>query len=199
MHVFGVTGGVGCGKSTVLSMLSEDYKSYIIMADDVCKELEEYGQPGYIKLVEKFGDVILSEDGALDKRKFAEIIFSSDEARETANSILHPLTKERIIEYIELARKSKKYDFCFIEAALLIEAGYTSLCEETWYVYSSVHKRIERLMSSRGYTEDKCISIMKNQLSEDSFRENCDFILDNSYDLDYTRLQISKKLSQYLD
>lgn len=194
MHVIGITGGVGAGKSTVLEFIESECDALIIKADDVCKSLELRGQRGYKPLVDLLGECILTDDLEIDKSKMAEVIFSDSELLNKVNGILHPLTKEAIIEIIEANKNNGKYKYCFIEAALLIESGYTDMCEETWYVYVNDEERIRRLMNSRNYSRKKCLDIIKKQLSEKSFRDNCDFTVDNSYDFSDTKKQIKNRL-----
>ena len=86
--------------------------------------------------------------------------------------------KKKIAE----AEKKGIYEYVFVEAALLIEAGYDSICEEFWYVYVPEEERIKRLMSNRGYSRKKCLDIMANQLSDEEFRKHCRYVIDNSSD-----------------
>lgn len=83
-----------------------------------------------------------------------------------------------------------------LEAALLIESGYQDVYDELWYIYVNQETRYERLWKGRGYTKEKTDSIMKNQLSEEEFREHAHFVIDNSYDIANTKEQIQKILMQ---
>ena len=89
---------------------------------------------------------------------------------------------EKVKKKIAEAEKKGIYEYVFVEAALLIEAGYDSICEEFWYVYVPEEERIKRLMSSRGYSRKKCLDIMANQLSDEEFRKHCRYVIDNSSD-----------------
>lgn len=84
-----------------------------------------------------------------------------------------------------------------MEAALLIEDGYKQLVDELWYIYAGEDVRRQRLRQSRGYSEEKTESIMSRQLSEERFRENCDFIIDNSGSLEDSYRQIDRKLEAF--
>ena len=85
----------------------------------------------------------------------------------------------------------------FIEAALLIEKGYSDIVDEMWYIYSDDETRIKRLMESRGYTRKKALSIMDNQLSDADFIENSDVIIDNSGDLESAFAQVKARLEGF--
>ncbi len=85
----------------------------------------------------------------------------------------------------------------FVEAALLIECGYGALTDEMWYVYADEETRRKRLREYRGYSEERIDGIMSSQLSEEQFRESCDFVIDNSGTLAESFAQIDRKLEAF--
>jgi dephospho-CoA kinase len=194
MKVIGITGGVGSGKSTILTLLKEHFNSYIIMADDVAKETMEPGQPGYQKVIELFGDEILNQDKTINRKKLAEIVFSSPNKRIVLNSIIHPLVKKSILEKINELKIKEEYDYIFIEAALLIEDHYEVICDELWYIYVPQVLRRDRLKASRGYSDEKIDNIFHSQLSEEVYTSKCQHRIDNSQGLDFTMAQLVKLL-----
>ncbi len=99
--VIGVTGGIGAGKSSVLSYLKRHTMSRVIQADTVGRELMEPGRSVYQALVSAYGDKILKEDGAIDKQALAKIGFSSKEAQLKLNALEHGLIREEIIKRIK--------------------------------------------------------------------------------------------------
>ncbi len=80
MKIIRVAGGVGSGKSQVLSILKEEYNAHVILADEVAKRLMEPGQPVFCQVVEALGEQILGADGTIDRPRMAQIIFSDREA-----------------------------------------------------------------------------------------------------------------------
>ena len=188
----GVTGGVGAGKSTILQILEEQYDAYIIMADDVAKKLMNKGKASYRAIVKEFGEEILQTDGEIDRQKLSEIVFKDEEKLNLLNSIVHPLVKKAIVKEQKQVNKKDPDRLVVLEAALLIEAGYKELLDELWAVVVQKEIRIQRLMNDRGYTREKSESIIANQLSDDEFRANCDFIIDNSGTLEEAEEQIRK-------
>lgn len=193
--VIGITGGVGCGKTTVLEYINKKYEAYVIEADKVAHKLMEPGTITYGRICKAFGSDILDEKGAIDRKRLGNIVFCKPEALKLLNSIVHPDVKKYIIDII----RENKYEFILLEAALLIEAGYMDICDELWYIYTDDKTRIKRLMESRGYSEEKAISIIKNQLSQEEFEKHCDIKLDNSLSFQNTMKQIDKILSQRKD
>ena len=195
MYVIGITGGVGAGKSAVLSILSECVECEIIRADDVANRLKLKGQPCFQKIVDLLGEQILGSDGEIDRSLMSMIVFEDDAKRKQVEQILHPQVKRYITETIEQKKREGKIKYLFIEAALLIEDGYRQICDEFWYIYASVATRTKRLMANRGYTLQKIESIMDKQLSEEEFLKNCECVINNDGDLSKTKEEILKALN----
>lgn len=194
MKVIGITGGVGAGKSTILSILRNNTKCEIVMADDLAKSLCLPGERCYKPLVELLGNDVLLENGEINKQKMAAKIFNDEEMLSSVNSIIHPAVKEYIIEQITLYKQKDSIDYFFIEAALLIEDGYKQIVDEMWYIYTSESVRRERLKASRGYSDAKIDSILNSQLSDEEFRQNSDFVIDNSYSEQESLSQIIERI-----
>lgn len=193
--VIGVTGGVGCGKSSVVNYVEKKYGASIYKADDIGRKIMNIGEDAYNDIVATFGDEILLEDKNINREKLASIVFNNEPLLKKLNSIIHPAVEENIINSIYNAYVWEGQKLFVIEAALLIEAGYKDICNELWYVYADEQTRIERLLNSRGYTKEKCISIMNNQLSDQEFRANCNYVLDNTKDFDITKNEIEKHMN----
>lgn len=198
MKVIGITGGVGAGKSRVLEYIERKYNCQVIMADRVAHQLEEPGEKCYEELTAMLGRGILNADGSIDRLKMAGMIFADSDLLKKVNNIVHPAVKEYILQKIQDERKENRLDFIFIEAALLIEAGYDEISDELWYIYSDVGIRRDRLRSSRAYSDEKIESIIQKQLSEEEFRRHCSVIIDNSGDFGAACRQIDEKLEEYL-
>lgn len=193
----GITGGIGAGKSEILSYIGKHYKCEIYLADRVAHEVKKPGTECYRALVDLLGCGILSSDGQIDKGRMAEKIFSDSSLLEKVNGMIHPAVKVYLLEHLERARAEEEVELFFVEAALLIECGYRQLVDEMWYIYADENVRRARLKQSRGYSEEKIESIMSKQLSEQKFRENCDFIIDNSGTLADSYRQIDRKLEAF--
>lgn len=194
MYVIGITGGVGAGKSAVLSILKEEVECEIIRADDVANELKLKGNLCYDKIVELLGEEVLGADGEIDRNIMSMIVFEDDAKMRQVEQILHPAVKRYITEQIEQKKREGKIKYLFLEAALLIEDGYKQICDEFWYIYASVATRTKRLMENRGYSLQKIEAIMDKQLSEEAFRKNCECVIDNDGDLQKTKEDIFNTL-----
>ena len=190
MLVIGITGGVGAGKSSILKVLEEHCNCKIVLADDVGNKVKEPGQKCYLQVVELLGKDILNDDLTINRMKMATKIFADAKMLEQVNEIIHPAVEEYILQEIENERKKQEIDVFFLEAALLIEAGYTRYLDALWYIFSEKSVRIERLKASRGYSDEKIRQIMEQQMSDEEFRKYADVTLDNSNEFEKTFLQI---------
>ena len=194
MKIIGITGGIGSGKSEVLTYIKEHCSCRIEFADLVARRIQEPGQACYEKIVALFGKEILQENGYICREKMAEKLFADKGLLEKVNGIIHPAVKEYLLAAIEDEKKNEKFDYFFIEAALLIEEGYEKIVDELWYVYATKKVRKKRLHENRGYSAQKIISVMGKQLDENEFRKHCSFVIDNSGSLEQTYKQIDRKL-----
>ena len=151
MLILGLTGGIGCGKTAVLTILKEEYDAYIIEADRLAHELMEPGKTVYQGIVDAFGmEVLMDADidisapaegnavtdngqstvnRSIDRKKLGDIVFHDKDKLALLNSISHPLVKEEIVRRIEEQKDVGKKLFV-IEAALLIQDGYKSICDK---------------------------------------------------------------------
>ncbi len=196
LKVIGITGGVGSGKSSVLGLLRKLCSCRIMMADDIANCLKQPGQPCYQPVVSLLGEGILAEDKTIDNRKMAAVVFPDPALLKQVNAIIHPAVKAYVIQEIGAERDRGEIDFLFLEAALLIEAGYRPILDELWYVYADEKTRILRLMESRGYTEEKARGIIEAQLSEEEYRAGCDWVVDNGGSIAQTEMILKKYLNE---
>ena len=183
MMTIGITGGVGAGKSQVLTYIEENNNCKVIRADEVAHLLEEPGHKCYERIVAFLGTDILQEDKTIDKRKMAAAIFTDEKKLIAINEILHPEVKTYILEQIQQESEKQEIDFLFVEAALLIEEHYDEIVDELWYIHADIDVRKQRLMQNRNYSEQKVADIMRGQLKEEDFRKHCKEVILNNGDL----------------
>ena len=130
----------------------------------------------------------------IDKAKFAQLIYSDNEALKKVNAIVHPAVwsyvRKRIREHENVVGERAS---AAVETAIP-DAEFEDICDKTWYIYADDETRIERLMKSRGYSKEKCISIIKSQRSADEFKKLADHVIDNSGSEEETAGQIEELL-----
>ncbi len=195
--VIGVTGGVGTGKSTILSILESDYDAKIILADDVCRDLMEPGESCYQPIIDELGEEVLTDGpgSPFNRARIAEIVFNDDAKRDKINSITHPLVKEEIIRMID-QYNIEGVKYIIVESAIIIEAKYLDILDELWVVITDYWERVDRLISSRHYTIKKINEIIAAQMSDEEYISYADFVIDNSETLEYARKQIHDRLDE---
>ena len=166
MHFIGITGGVGAGKTAILSYLESNYPCRVMLADEIAHDVMEPGRDCYRKLQELFAkDQVFEADGQIDRKRMAQVLFSDEEKRLALNNIVHPAVKQYVIDEMNRERAEQKNKVLILEAALLIEEHYDEICDELWYIYTS----------------EKIDNIFASQLSESTYREVCREEIDNNH------------------
>lgn len=195
MKFIGITGGVGAGKSEILSYLGKKKGVRVMLADEIAHELMEAGTDCYKCLRQTFNDEdIWNSDGSFNREKLAKVIFSDKLKRDIMNSVVHPAVKEYVIRQQEYEKERGELSLLVLEAALLIEEHYDKICDELWYIYTSEENRRDRLKASRGYSDEKIDNIFKSQLSEEEYRKYCAVVIDNNGSVEAAFEQIDKAL-----
>ena len=180
MFVLGITGGIGAGKSLVLSIIDDEFDAYIVEADKLAHKLMLKGENAYSQIIDTFGDEILDPDSEqIDRSILGKLVLSDKEKLSRLNAIMHPAVKKYIIDDIKL-KEDAGTKLYVIEAALLIQDGYKSICDEIWYISADREVRIQRLIESRGYSREKAEAFLLNQPSDEFFEINSDKIIKNN-------------------
>jgi dephospho-CoA kinase len=200
MRFIGITGGVGAGKTQILSYLSTKPAVRVMLADEIAHELMEPGTACYERIRDCFGqeDIWLS-DGRFDRTKLAAVIFADDGKRKTLNDIVHPAVKEYVRQQAQSERRRGELRLLVLEAALLIEEHYDEICDELWYINTDSNIRRARLKESRGYSDEKVDQIFASQLSDVVYRNACTVMIDNNGPVEDTLVQIDELLRRVTD
>ena len=202
MKIIGVTGGVGSGKTELLHYIEKNYRCRILLADEASHEVMQKGGRIYEPLVALLGSSVLDSSGEINRKEMAARIFSQEELLGRVNALIHPAVREYILKAVAEEREKAAagaedaVDYFFLEAALLIECGYDAILDELWYIYTDAAVRRERLKKARAYSDEKIDNIMNEQLPEETFREKCHFVVDNSGSLEAACGQIDKRLGE---
>ena len=196
MKIIGVTGGVGAGKSAVLQYITTHYEVKVFYADTIALELQKKGGPCYQPLITLLGKECLDESLEWNRKAVANRIFQDKSLLEKVNTIVHPAVKTYLLEQFALA-EHQGVELVFVEAALLIEAGYKNVVDEMWVVCAEKEIREKRLAENRGYTAERTRNIMQHQLSQDAFLQEADVVIYNNDDFEHTIRQIRERLEMY--
>lgn len=149
--LIGLSGPIGCGKSTVARMLG-DLGGTVIDADDLARRATETGRPTLSQIRARFGDAVFSADGSLDRAALAAIVFADASALRDLELIVHPEVR-RMVETELSAATSARVPFVVIEAIKLVEGGLAARCDEVWLIECSP-KTQRRRLADRGATPE---------------------------------------------
>lgn len=196
MKFIGITGGVGAGKSEILSYLAKMPDTRVMLADEIAHELMKPGTECYAKIRTAFeADAVFCEDGTVDRMGMASVIFGDVEKREKMNAIIHPAVRSYVEEVLEEERQRGMLKLLVLEAALLIEEHYDEICDELWYIDTREEIRAQRLMESRGYSSEKVRQIFASQLAEEEYKSHCVVVIDNNGSVGETYRQIDQAVN----
>ena len=194
--VIGITGGIGCGKSVVMSLIEEKYHGAVLLTDLIAHDLMELGGANYDAILSAFGSSVLAETGKIDRKKLGDIVFGDPEKLALLNSITHPNVLKETKRRIEMQKADPDVSVVCLESALLFDTPLEDFCDTIWYIYAEEEVRIQRLIEGRGYTREHCLSVMSKQLPEEVFRQKADAVIDNSHTVEMTDRQIEQLLQK---
>lgn len=149
--IIGLTGPIGCGKSTVAGMLGE-LGAVVIDADALARQVTAPGQPTLAAIRQRFGEGVFEPSGVLDRAALADIVFADRGALRDLEAIVHPAVRTLLEERLERARREGD-PFVVIEAIKLIEGGLAERCHEVWLIDCPLDVQRERLIA-RGMAPD---------------------------------------------
>ena len=159
--ILGITGKAGSGKSYISKLIKKIYKNtHIIDVDKIGHKVLEIA---IIKsrLSVIFGKEIFDENKKIDRKKLAEIVFSSEDKLKQLNSIVHLEIFNMIEKHLE--KNKKKYDIIIIDAAILHEIKLDKLCDKIMLVEADEYVRLNRLVNNRNISSEKAKAIIKSQ------------------------------------
>ena len=148
----GLTGPIGCGKSTVARWLA-DRGAVVVDADEVARAVTAPGQAAHDAILSLFGDRVRATDDTLDRAALARVVFRDPVYLAQLEAIVHPVVRPRILEMIEEAEKAGA-PAVVIEAIKLVEGGLAELCDEVWLVVCPPIVQRERVIARGAEPED---------------------------------------------
>ncbi len=150
--LIGLTGPIGCGKSTVARMLA-DIGGTVIDADELAREATAPGSPALPEIRARFGAGVFSEAGTLDRSALAGIVFGDPEALRDLEQIVHPRVRPLVEERLAAAARDAA-PFAVVEAIKLVEGGLADRCDEVWLIECSAQTQRARLAARGTLPED---------------------------------------------
>jgi dephospho-CoA kinase len=195
LYLIGLTGNIGCGKSTVVGMLAAR-GAQVIDADAVTRQVMEVGQPAYERIVEVFGPTILQVPGGpIDRPALGRVVFGDPAALKTLESIVHPATRQTILDWLQeretTAQHQGRHSIAVVDAIKLIEARYPALCDAVWVVTCDEQVQIRRLVELRGMSEADARQRIAAQPPQRDKVAAADVVIDNSGSIEQTQQQVT--------
>lgn len=176
MLLIGLTGGIGSGKSAVSALLAAR-GAVVIDADEITHELQRPGMPVLDRMVERFGEGILTAEGALDRQAMADIVFADPDALRGLGAIVHPAVGAEIARRLEAEMGTEH--LVVLDVPLLVESGRGDMAALV-VVDVDPEVAIRRLVEQRGMREDDARARMARQASREERLAKADLVIDNS-------------------
>jgi dephospho-CoA kinase len=193
----GLTGPIGCGKSTVAGWL-EDRGAVVIDADEIARDVTAPGEPAHDAVLARFGDAVRGPDGSLDRAALGRIVFAEPARLAELEEIVHPAVRPRILAAIAAADDAGALGIV-VEAIKLVEGGLAELCDEVWLVTCDPGVQRERVIL-RGSAPDDADRRMAAQAGlTRRLRMAATRVVDTTEPLEATRRLVSEAWDEAVD
>src|SRR5579872_3532021 len=186
----GITGGIASGQSAIAGML-RGMGFHVIDADALGHTLMEPGTRAYGEILAEFGAGVAGADGRIDRRKLGAMVFADQGKLQQLNGILHPRVDEEIVRQFAEWEKSGVRDAAFVEAALLVEAGYQKNLDGLLVAWCRSEQQMERLLA-RGLGEEEARRRIAAQMPAEEKLKYATEKIDCSGSMEETRRQVEK-------
>lgn len=179
----GLTGGIASGKSSVSAILVE-LGAVVIDADKLAREVVAKGTPGLARVVEAFGQEVLTDDGEMDRPRVGAIVFADEDKRRVLEGIIHPLVRERSAE---LEAAAGPGDLVVHDIPLLAESGMAEAFDAVIVVDAPAEVQVERMVRERGMSREEAESRIAAQAAREARLEVATYVIDNTGTLEELR------------
>jgi len=192
MIVIGITGGIGCGKTTVAKLFEKAGATRIDM-DQIAHQLSQVGQPAYQEIIKYFGDDILNADKTINRKQLANLVFANASQLKHLEHILHPYINEKVQQ--QLAKLNSK--ICVIEIPLLNRRNQFAYLNQIVVVESNEENQIKRIQQRDSLNKSQINAIMDAQLERDSRLQLADEIIYNNDSLQNLVSNVKDLVAKY--
>lgn len=184
--VLDITGGIACGKSSVLRHLSR-CGAATISADTLAHSCINKGTPAYRKIVRHFGAAVLTARKDIDRSKLGEIVFTKRNERVWLERVVHPCVVAALKRFIR-----RHHGVLALDIPLLYEAGLRDLVDVVVVVSSTRQQQLKRLMSRSFLTRRQALLRIRSQLPLSFKRRAADYVIDNTRDRESLAQEVRK-------
>nr|WP_106780369.1 dephospho-CoA kinase [Lysinibacillus timonensis] len=193
--IIGLTGSIASGKSTVANMLKE-YNLPIVDADLVARVVVEPGNPTLTKIVEAFGQEVITEKGEMDRAKVGSIIFHDESKRKVLNDIIHPAIRAEMLRQRDehIAKGAKTV---IMDIPLLFESKLQHYVEKILVVTVSEETQLKRLVERNHLSKEDALARISSQLPLSEKEKGADAVINNNGTIEQTRAQLEAILRNW--
>lgn len=194
LRVFGLTGGIGSGKSTVAGLL-RDRGVPVVDADALAREAVAAGSAGLAQVVDAFGQDVLDAAGDLDRKRLGALVFDNADDRRRLNAITHPIVRQLSQQrFAELDRQG--VELAAYDVPLLFEVGLDQVMRPVVVVNASEAAQIDRVVRRDGLSEAEARARIRAQLPLAEKRARADHVLENDGTLEELAVQVDALLAR---
>ncbi len=192
--VIGLVGGIGAGKSTA-ARIFEQFGGVVIDADAIGHSA--LAQSGVVqKILGRWGEQVLREDGTLDRRAIARIVFANPDDRNALEGMVFPYIEERCLEIIKASQNDEACRYVVLDAAVMLEAGWNDVADRIVFLDAPREERLARV-AARGWTESDLAARERAQWPLELKMQRADAVLDNSHSPAELKDQIDRLLRDW--
>ncbi|OBX04767.1 dephospho-CoA kinase [Gallibacterium genomosp. 3] len=196
-YIVGLTGGIGCGKSTIASLFA-DLGVPIVDADIVARQVVEKGSPLLAKIAQHFGQEILLATGELDRAALRQRVFADPQEKAWLNQLLHPAIREEMLRQL----KQTTAPYVLWVVPLLLENHLETYCDRILVIDVSEETQIQRAMQRDQNSAALIRKIMQSQVSRQQRLAKADDVISNELPLEknlaYLKAEVQKLHQHYL-
>ncbi|MGN5520061.1 dephospho-CoA kinase [Halopseudomonas sp. Lyrl_26] len=192
--IIGLTGGIGSGKSAAAARFEQAHGIHVVDADIKSRVVVEPGRPALQKIVDRFGDAVLQEDGSLNRAALRERVFQVPDERRWLEQLLHPLIREEIVTDLASARSP----YALLVSPLLVESGQYQMTRRVLVVDVPEALQIARTTARDNVPEEQVRAILKAQAQREERLRHAHDVIANDRDLAALHAQVDALHQQYL-
>ena len=191
----GLTGGIGCGKSTVAGMFAS-LGAVMVNSDDIGRTLMQPGGVVYDRIVSGFGSEVVDSNGQLDRAKLADIVFHNLEKLKHLNAIVHAPVLREIDRQMQLTRWKDPNAVILVESAVLFEAGQNRRFDKIVVVWCRPDQQVERYVAKSRISVEDVQRRMAAQMPGEEKKRLADYVIDTSGSIEDSERQSKETFSQ---
>lgn len=191
----GLTGGIGCGKSTVAALFAA-LGAVTLNSDEIGRKMMQPGNVVYDRIVSGFGPEVVDASGQLDRAMLANIVFNDMEKLKHLNAIVHAPVLREIDRQVQLSRQNNPDAVVLVESAVLFEAGQTRRFDKMIVVWCTQEQQVLRCINNFKLPLEAIQRRMAAQMPPEEKKRLADYVIDTSTPLLDTERQVRDVYSQ---